>query len=256
MNPSFLNLPTKAVHTCACGADHFRDDLLRDVGQRASAGAPLIAVSQDEQYVGQTLFARIEELIGQIGFEANLAREDVRDQSVRDCSLRAEQPTHVRLRDDERLRSGHGDRGVPPDDLAPSTSSLRNGPAVKRPQIASLPPGVVTASQTRPFSMCITLSHALPWMKKSRSPWILGDCGRRSRRLEQVAHIQRAVVLELHELNPCRRLRQVAYLLGLRGGGAALDAVSIRRELTRRLREVTRAAGEPYPAREPDRSRP
>jgi hypothetical protein len=53
-------------------------------------------------------------LIGQIGFETGVAREEVRDESIQKSRLRAKQPNHVRLRDDEYLGGGHRGRALPP----------------------------------------------------------------------------------------------------------------------------------------------
>ena len=86
-------------------------------------------------------------------------------ESIQESRLRVKQSNHVRLRDDEHLRGGH--RGRAPTLLAAADERLltENAPVPRRPQIASLPLRAVTANQTRPRSMCITLSHGSPWRK-------------------------------------------------------------------------------------------
>jgi len=90
--PALLELAHEEVHARTCGADHFRDDPLRDVRQRASAWGPRVTAGECERRVGQTAFDGQEELISQIGFEARVAGDDVRDEPVCDRRLRMEQP--------------------------------------------------------------------------------------------------------------------------------------------------------------------
>ena len=79
---------------------------------------PPIAAGQQKQRARQALLAAIEELIGQIGLEAAVACEDVRDESIRDRWLRAEQQNHLRFRDDEHLRGGKAGRALPPNGVS------------------------------------------------------------------------------------------------------------------------------------------
>jgi hypothetical protein len=51
---------------------------------------PLIVVGKYEQQVRQALLAGIQELFGQIVFETDVAREEVRDESIQESRLRAE----------------------------------------------------------------------------------------------------------------------------------------------------------------------
>ena len=115
--PKLLELAHEEVHAGACGADHFRDDLLRDLRQHTSARAPLIATGKHEQRARQALLAGLEDLISHIGLEVGVTRDDVRDKSIRNRWMRAEQPNHLPLGDDEHLRGGNGGRGLPPDGM-------------------------------------------------------------------------------------------------------------------------------------------
>jgi hypothetical protein len=58
----------------------------RDIRQRTSARVSHIAPGEQEQRARQTLLGGMQALIGQIGFEG-VAREDVRDESIRDCPM-------------------------------------------------------------------------------------------------------------------------------------------------------------------------
>jgi hypothetical protein len=129
------------------------------------ARTPLIAVGKYEQRVSQALLAGMKDLIGQIGFETDVACEEVRDESIHESRLHVKPSNHVRLRNDEHLRGGHSNRAVTPLAAADERLLTEDAPVPRSPQIASLPLRAVTANQTRPRSMCITVSHASPWRK-------------------------------------------------------------------------------------------
>lgn len=198
-----LELAHKDVHMWACGPDHFSNDLLRKVRQLASARTPLVAVGKYEQQVRQALLARIQELFGQIGFETDVARKEMPDESIPESRLRMEQPNHGRLRDDEHLRGGHRGGALPPLATAgerPLTQE-RAGPKETADRLLA-----AARRHGQPHPTALDVHHAVAWVTLAEDvgPWsVIGDGERRRRRLEQGTHSPPlAVVLGLHRRPP------------------------------------------------------
>ena len=101
MKPSFLNLFMKkftrerVVPTISdsVSCEIFGDHLLRLV---------LLAVArQQQQRPRQPLLARVEELIDQVLLDADVARQHVRDEAIRQRVLLVQHLHHLLLRDDQ-----------------------------------------------------------------------------------------------------------------------------------------------------------
>jgi hypothetical protein len=90
--PEFVH---EEVDARACRANHLRQDLLRQFGQHA-LGLVLLPISrQEQQRAGEALLAGVEELIDQVLFDADVSRQHVRDESVRERGLLVEHPEHL-----------------------------------------------------------------------------------------------------------------------------------------------------------------
>src|SRR5271166_1506023 len=72
----------KKTHSRAGCADHFRQALLADLRNHGLWYTVFTKMSEHKKHSGQSLFTRIEELVDQILFVADIAREQIRDEKV------------------------------------------------------------------------------------------------------------------------------------------------------------------------------
>lgn len=72
----------KTIHAGTRGPDHFRKRLLGNVWEQAIWMFSLPVAGEQEQGSGQAFLNRVEELIDQIFFHANVVGEHVRDKMV------------------------------------------------------------------------------------------------------------------------------------------------------------------------------
>ena len=94
------------IHARPRGADHFRESLLRDFRQRALRIGPAVAREQ-QQSPRQPFFARVEELIDEVRFDANVPAQHVGEEPIRERGLLMEQPRHCRFLDDQHAARHH-----------------------------------------------------------------------------------------------------------------------------------------------------
>jgi hypothetical protein len=79
------NLPEaihEKVHSGARSANHFRQSLLRYLGNDPMGIILLTVTGEQEQGAGQAFFAGVEELVDQIRFSPDVALQDISDKPV------------------------------------------------------------------------------------------------------------------------------------------------------------------------------
>ncbi|HXO87196.1 MAG TPA: hypothetical protein VN885_01015, partial [Candidatus Acidoferrales bacterium] len=76
------------------GSHHFGKRFLADLGKDGFGLAGLPVLREKKKRAGEAFFAGIEKLIHQIGFETNVARQNMRDESLRKSLLLAKHPHH------------------------------------------------------------------------------------------------------------------------------------------------------------------
>jgi hypothetical protein len=77
--PEFVH---EKIHARTRGPDHFRKRFLGNVWEQSVRMLSLPVASEQEQRARKALLARIEELIDQIFFHANIVRQHVPDEMV------------------------------------------------------------------------------------------------------------------------------------------------------------------------------
>src|SRR5579864_8796381 len=75
--PELLELVQKEIHPGARRADHLSERLLRDLGNHADRLVLLSVARQQQERARQPLLARVEELIDQVFFDLDVARQHV-----------------------------------------------------------------------------------------------------------------------------------------------------------------------------------
>ena len=88
--------------------DHLGERLLRQFRQHPLGRVFLAVAREQQQRAGEPLLARVEELIDEVLFDADVAREHVRDESVGELGMLVQHPKHVALVDAQDRRRHHG----------------------------------------------------------------------------------------------------------------------------------------------------
>jgi hypothetical protein len=100
------------IYAGAGGAYHFGEGFLRNLGQRFLRIAGGTVTREQQQSAREALLAGIEELVDQIFFDADVARQHVSDEAVRELMLFVEHANHFALFDNQdgggRYSSGCG----------------------------------------------------------------------------------------------------------------------------------------------------
>ena len=89
------------IYAGAGGAYHFGEGFLRNFGQRFLRIARGAVTRQQQQSAREALLAGIEELVDQIFFDADVARQHVSDEAVRELVLFVEHANHFALFDNQ-----------------------------------------------------------------------------------------------------------------------------------------------------------
>jgi hypothetical protein len=97
------------IYARAGGADHFGESFLRNFGQRFLwiAGCPV--AREEQQSAREAFFAGIEELVDQIFFDADVARQHVGDEAVGELVLFVEHANHFIFFDNQHGGGCDGD---------------------------------------------------------------------------------------------------------------------------------------------------
>ena len=78
----FAEFVHEKIHAGAGGADHLRQSLLGNFGQCLFRIAWGPIAREEQQSAGQALFAGVEELVDEVLFDADIARQHVGDEAV------------------------------------------------------------------------------------------------------------------------------------------------------------------------------
>src|SRR6267378_3201780 len=96
-----LEFIQKEIHTRARRPDHFRQRRLRHLRHHANRLVLFPIACEQKERAGQPLLARVEELIDQVLFDPDVARQHVGDEPVRHVVLAVQQPHHLLLVDEQ-----------------------------------------------------------------------------------------------------------------------------------------------------------
>ena len=165
MKPSFLNLFKKKftrervvpIISASVSCEIFGTSRHRLV---------LLAVArQQQQRPRQPLLARVEELIDQVLFDADVAREHVGDEAVGHRVLLVQQPHHLLLADEQDRARGDRGGAAHADGWPARQPSPKKSPGPSMATTASLPVLDSTESFTPPVWMYRTASQGSPCVK-------------------------------------------------------------------------------------------
>ena len=114
--PQFAEFVHEEAHAGACGADHLGQRLLAHLGDDRLGSAFLAEIRQEKKSPRQTLLARIEELIDQILFDPDRARQEMGKEHLGESGLVVERandrvlldPHDLALRQRRRARDALG----------------------------------------------------------------------------------------------------------------------------------------------------
>ena len=192
MSPSFLNLFMKKFTRDARRADHFRERLLGDLRQR-SLRIGLAVARQQEQRPGEPLFAGVEELIDEVRFDADVPRQHVGDEAVRERGLArgaagSSTPSRWSARCSPPPRSRFRCEPIWP----ARTPSPKKSPGTSIATTASLPMWDSTESLTAPFWRYLTSLPGSPCEKMTSRRRYATTVPRPACRIEIRFHIEPA----------------------------------------------------------------
>jgi len=84
------------VHAGSRRPYHLGQRLLRQLRQRLSGVPGLVVPAEEQQRTGESLLARVEHLIDQVFFDADIARENACEESVRELGVLVQGAAHLR----------------------------------------------------------------------------------------------------------------------------------------------------------------
>ncbi len=104
----FSELVHEMADTRACCTDHLSEVFLVNAGEYRFCPAFLAEMSEQQKNTGQSLLARVEELIHQVLFVPDVARKQVGEEKFREIMLFMEHAGHQRLIDPYKAAIGDG----------------------------------------------------------------------------------------------------------------------------------------------------
>ena len=161
--PELPKLVHEEVDTRARRADHLGQEFLRHSRKRAVRRLGFTVAREQQQRACQPLLAGVEELVDQIFFDADVPRQHVRQETIRERGLGVELPHHFLLLDGQDRARGHRRRGGHPLRLAREAALAEEmaRTRARRPR-PLFPRATSTDSRTAPFSTYMTLVAGSP----------------------------------------------------------------------------------------------